>query len=361
VIFSEVLGAETARGLLARLLTSGRVPHAILFHGPEGVGKAKVAKLFAASLLCETPRDGAACGACPACLKVEHGNHPDLLTVTRLPKGGASADPGDEDDGEDSAASPSGKKGELRSFILVSQVRAMIEHAAYAPREGRRRIFLIDPADRLLPEAQNALLKTLEEPPGEAVVLLVASRPHVLLPTVRSRCFHLGFGAMAPEALEQALAARGVPRSEARARAALSEGRPGKAIDLDVPSRIKRRDTLLAALGALAAAPAAAADLSAIAAEIVGEDESSFLEGLDLAAALLRDAFRSAAGSRAIAHADARPAVAALGCALGAERAAELVALADGLRRDLRLNLNKTLVAESLLAAVAGAPVPRAF
>jgi DNA polymerase-3 subunit delta' len=360
VIFPEVLGAETARGLLARLLSSGRVPHAILFHGPEGVGKAKVARLFAASLLCETPRDGAACGACPACLKVEHGNHLDLLTVTRLPKAGAATEAGDEDDGEDSAGS-SGKKGELRSFILVSQVRTMIEHASYAPREGRRRVFLIDPADRLLPEAQNALLKTLEEPPGEAVVLLIASRPHVLLPTVRSRCFQLGFGAMAPEALEEALAGRGIPRPEARARAALSEGRPGIAIELDVPSRIKRRDALLAALGALAASPAAAADLTAIAAEIVGEGESSFLEGLDLAAALLRDASRSASGSRAIAHADARAAVAALGRSLGAERAAELVAVADGLRRDLRLNLNKTLVAESLLAAVAGAPVPKPF
>lgn len=359
MIFPEVLGAETARALLARLLASDRVPHAMLFHGPEGVGKAKVARLFAASLLCETPRDGAACGACSACLKVEHGNHPDVLTVTRAPKAGASSDTGDEDDGED--AGSSGKKGELRSFILVSQVRAMIEHAAYAPREGRRRIFVIDPADRLLPEAQNALLKTLEEPPGDAVLLLIASRPHVLLPTVRSRCFQLGFGAMPPEALEQALAARGVPRSEARARAALSEGRPGMAIDLDLPSRTKRRDALLSALGALAATPAAAAELTPMAAEIVGDDESSFLEGLDLAAALLRDASRSAAGSQAIAHADARPAVAALGRSLGAERAAELVALADRLRRDLRLNLNKTLVAESLLAAVAGAPIPSAF
>ena len=358
MIFPDVLGADTARGLLARLLASGRVPHAILFHGPEGVGKAKVAKLFATSLLCEAPVAGAACGACPACAKVEHGNHPDVMIVTRLPKAASSSDSGEEEDRDDAPAPAAGKKGELRSFILVSQVRAMIEHAAYAPREGRRRVFIVDPADRLLPEAQNALLKNLEEPPGEAVLLLVASRPHVLLPTVRSRCFHLGFGAMTPEALAQALEARGVPRPEAWARAALSEGRPGIALELDVPGRTRRRDSVLSALGALAASPEAAADLTPIAAEIVGEDEASFLEGLDLAAALLRDASRSAAGSRAILHADARQAVDALGRALGAARAAELVAFADGLRRDLRLNLNKTLAAESLLAAVAGAPLP---
>jgi len=356
VIFPVVLGQERARAVLARLLASGRLPHAFLFHGPAGVGKGLVAQMFATSLVCKEPQaDATGCGSCPACLKAAHGNHPDVLLVTRLPKkdrpGDAAAD--DPEDGEDEGT---GKSGDLRQFIVVQQIRELNHHAAYAPREGRRRVFVIDPADRMNAEAQNALLKTLEEPPGQAVLVLVASRPHVLLPTVRSRCFQIGFAAMSPDELASGLASRGMEASEAKARAALAEGRPGRAISLDLASLAARRDQLLAALEALAASPRAASGLSEYAGQIVGEGEAELLEGLDLIMALARDAARAASGSAAILHADVAPRIDRLGRGLGAARAAELVALIDRLRGDLRLNLNKTLVAETILAAFAGGP-----
>ena len=356
MIFPVVLGQERARAVIARLLVSGRLPHAFLLHGPAGVGKGLVAHLFAASLVCNEPReDATGCGSCAACVKAAHGNHPDVLLVTRLPKkdrpGESTAD--DPEDGEDEGT---GKAGDLRPFIVVQQIRELNHHAAYAPREGRRRVFIVDPADRMNAESQNALLKTLEEPPGQAVIVLVASRPHVLLPTVRSRCFQIGFGALSPDELASGLVSLGMGPAEAEARAALAEGRPGRAISLDLASLAARRDQLLAALEALASSPRAAAALTEYAGQVIGESETDLLEGLDLLMALARDAARAASGSTAILHADVAPRIDRLGRALGAARAAELVALIDRLRGDLRLNLNKTLVAETILAAFAGGP-----
>jgi DNA polymerase-3 subunit delta' len=361
VIFPEILGHERARATIARLLASDRVPHAFLFHGPEGVGKGTVARLFALSLVCAQPGPGgAACGSCQACRKAAHGNHPDILVVTRLPKKETRGDADIEDDEVDDDTSV-GKAGELRPFIVVQQIRELNHHATYAPREGRRRVFLVDPADRMHAESQNALLKTLEEPGARTVIVLVASRPHVLLPTVRSRCFQIGFGAMPPDELAAGLVARGLSPDEARARTALAEGRPGRALGLDLAALATRRDRLLTALEALAASSRNASELGAYAEQLVGEGETDLLLGLDLVAALLRDAARIASGRGAILHVDVAPRIDKLGRALGALRAMELVALADRLRGDLRLNLNKTLVCESLLAAVAGGRLPAFF
>ncbi len=359
MIFPTVLGHERARTVLARLLASDRVPHAFLFHGPEGAGKGLVARLFAVSLVCTQPgQDGAGCGSCAACRKAAHGNHPDVLVVTRLPKKETRGDASlDDDEGEDEDA-PAVKGGEFRPFIVVQQIRELNQHAAYAPREGRRRVFLVDPADRMNTESQNALLKTLEEPGGQTIIILVASRPHLLLPTVRSRCFQVGFGAMPPDELAAGFVARGMAPQEARARAALAEGRPGRALGLDLPALAARRDRLLTALEALASSSRAAAELGEYAEQLAGEGETELVLGLDLVQALLRDAARAASGRGAILHADVALRIDKLGSALGAERAAELVALADRLRSDLRLNLNKTLLCETLLAAVAGGRLP---
>jgi DNA polymerase-3 subunit delta' len=360
VIFPEVLGQGRARTVLARMLASGRLPHALLFHGPEGVGKGLVARLFANSLVCIQPGDDATgCGTCSACRKAAHGNHPDILVVTRLPKKEGREDGGaDERDEDDVDDVPAAKGGELRPFIIVQQIRALSEHATYAPREGRRRVFIVEPADRMHAESQNALLKTLEEPLSHAIIVLVASRPHVLLPTVRSRCFQVGFGAMSPDELARGIVARGIGPGEARTRAALAEGRPGRAISLDVPALSARRDTLLTSLEALAASPSAAFELGEYVVQVLGDGETDLLEGIDLVMALLRDAARVASGRGTILHADLLPRIERLGRALGAKRAVELVEFADRLRADLRLNINKTLLGETLLAAVAGGEIP---
>ena len=250
---------------------------------------------------------------------------------------------------------------DLSAFIRIFQIRQLVEHAAHAPREAGWRIFLIDPADAMNAESQNALLKTLEEPPGQSLLVLVSSRPHLLLPTIRSRTFNLGFAPLATGALAGELEGRGFDRSEAVERAALSGGRLGFALELDLEGMRERRLSILETLEALAASPRALADLPAQVGALAGKDDRELEEGLDLFAGLLRDAARLAAGGDLdpLTHRDIAARLAELSGRLGCDRGAELVRTTDVLRRGLRTNLNKTLMIESLLAAVAGGPIPR--
>jgi DNA polymerase-3 subunit delta' len=208
-------------------------------------------------------------------------------------------------------------------------------------------------------EAQNALLKTLEEPPGRTVLILVAARPHLLLPTVRSRCFALGFSALRTTELEHVLRERGMDAAEAAERAALADGRVGRAIGLDLIAVGARRDEILSCLEQLAAGGPGLGELGSMAASLAGKDEPTLIEGLELMQSLLRDAARRVldnGGPTAAGEIAGR--LERLGRRLGATRAAALVGAIDHARADLRFHVNRTLLAETVLAAVAGAPLP---
>jgi len=356
--FDAVLGNRHAVTLLREALVAGRLPHAILLHGPAGVGKATVARLLAGAILCLKGPEQGPCGKCAGCLKLEHGNHPDFFHVTRLPKkesasAAAAASEADDEEGE-------GGGGDLKAFIVVEQIRDVVEHAGFPPREGAARVFLIDPAERMNPNAQNALLKTLEEPRSRAVFLLVTARLHALLPTVRSRCLPVGFSALPVTELARLLEGHGLPKAEALTRAALSGGRPGAALALD-PERLRgRREEILATLESMARGIRGFAGLPAATASLGPKDEGDFLEGLDLLESLLRDAALCDSGAtrELLVHPDLEPRVRALGKTLGARRAADLVRSVERSRSELRFFLNKTLIAEALFAAVGGGPIP---
>ena len=332
--FDAILGHEASIAALEGLLSRDRMPHAMLLHGPVGVGKATVAAGLARALLCKN----AGCGACEDCSLFVAGNHPDYQILTQELR-------------KDS-------KTEYKKHIVVDQVRRIAGVIALAPRLGARRVFLIDPADKMNAEAQNALLKTLEEPPPHAVMLLNASRPQVLAATVRSRCFALGFGPLRAESLARLLEARGFDRREALERAALAEGRPGRALELDLERLRERRAILLEGLESLARRDLRA--IEALGTALAGKNEPALQTNLELLMALLRDAARAAAAddTGTLVHVDLADRLMRLGEALGAERAADLVAATDRLRDQMRFNLNRTLVAETLLAAVAGGPLP---
>jgi DNA polymerase-3 subunit delta' len=345
----EILGQPQAVEVLRRMIASDRVPHALILQGPGGVGKATTALAFAASLLCADDGERA-CGACDACRLFELGSHPDFTMVKLLPKPSAPK-----------AARTKGARDEdLRKVIIVEQIRDLTRLVGLSPRQSKRRVFLIDPADQMNHEAQNALLKTLEEPPGQAVLLLIASRPHLLRPTVRSRCFGLRFGALPVDELATLLERRGVPADEAPLRATLAEGRPGKAFELDLAATLERRSEILDILESLASPRAPVAEMPVMAAALAGKNERTLVTGLELLQTLLRDSARAVtqAPEAALVHADLGDRLSQLGSRLGAPRAAAIVAAAERLRGELRFNLNRTLIAESLLAAVAGGPVP---
>ncbi len=151
-------GAEFAALLRGARATA--MHHGLLLEGPKGFGKSHAAHEVAAALLCSGEAVDAACASCPACRKVDSGNHPDLHWVTTP---------------------------EDKQWIPVEAVRELRGLLALRPVEGRARVVIIDPADRLTEQGQNALLKTLEEPADGTFVILAATRPEGLLPTVRSR------------------------------------------------------------------------------------------------------------------------------------------------------------------------------
>ncbi|MFL6579913.1 MAG: DNA polymerase III subunit delta' [Burkholderiales bacterium] len=173
--------------LLAKLPTSAMaLPRALLLTGRPGLGKRATALFLAQSLLCETKRDGLIpCGTCPSCLLYRAGNHPDLRTLEvgedETPNAGAS----------DEELLPAKKQSQ---HIPVQKVRALLDFVTLTPHRGGAKVICIVPVEAMLPAAANALLKILEEPPGDTYFLLVSHQPERLLATIRSRCFHMAFG-----------------------------------------------------------------------------------------------------------------------------------------------------------------------
>jgi DNA polymerase III subunit delta' len=217
--FSDLIGQDRAIGAVRSALARGALHHAYLFGGPEGVGKGTAARLLAQAANCE--RGGTdPCGACGPCRKIAHRSHPDVIeleTERAMVKAGRWE--------------PRGGRAPSRD-IVVDQVRDLVDHRLALKRfEGRRRFVIIDPADAMNPQAQNALLKTLEEPPDETTLVLVASNPDALLPTVRSRCARVPFAPLPDALLAERLKAAGLDAVAAQAEAALSGGSLARALE----------------------------------------------------------------------------------------------------------------------------------
>jgi DNA polymerase-3 subunit delta' len=171
-----------------------KLPHAILLHGPRGVGKLEFAKEAAALLLCQRAFAGAklreACGECTACVLHRQGNHPDFFLIQ--PEADAP-EPADAET-EQASASAAEKKKKPSKQVLIGQIRDLLENIQTGTHQGGRRVILLHPAETMNSHTANALLKTLEEPPSDTVMILVSNEPERLLPTLRSRCQSLGFG-----------------------------------------------------------------------------------------------------------------------------------------------------------------------
>lgn len=162
------------------------MPHGLLIQGRRGIGKLMFARHLTQSLLCEMPSgpERNPCGACPACVWFEGGNHPDfrLLEPESISSGGS----GELDEKADVKGRDTDKKGS--PFITIHQVRALTDFVGLSTHRDGARVILIHPAEALNAHSANALLKTLEEPPPRTVFLLVSHQPQRLLPTIRSRC-----------------------------------------------------------------------------------------------------------------------------------------------------------------------------
>ncbi len=224
--FQSVWGQEPAVNALSRNFSRNRVASAYLFSGPEGTGKMSTALIFAKMLLCEKP--GSHDCACRSCRMFAAGAHPDFMgVVPSEPKSKVS-----EDRLRDVIRNPAmmGKTPKGRS-IKIEQIRGLISALSLKSSNGGRKVALIESAETMNRNAENALLKTLEEPAPDTVALLITSKPTGLLPTTVSRCRTVRFVPLQPQKLAVLLEKHAdLPSGEALRIAILAEGRPGAAL-----------------------------------------------------------------------------------------------------------------------------------
>ena len=185
-----------------------RLPHALLFVGPAGLGKRDLADALAARLLCSAPgADGHACARCATCRLRLGGNHPDLFVV--VPAADEDGAPGEDGNGPgatDDASSKATAAKKKSTQIVIEQIRDLQQSLSVTGHQSARRVVVVDPAEAMNPFTANALLKLLEEPPAGCVFVLVSSAPRRLLPTIRSRCQQWSFSRPGAEAVEKWLA-----------------------------------------------------------------------------------------------------------------------------------------------------------
>ncbi|MEW6745577.1 MAG: AAA family ATPase [Planctomycetota bacterium] len=334
-MFSDVIvGHERPLAYLQGALRRNRLPHALLFAGPEGVGKASVARRLAQTLLCGTQN---ACGQCRGCHLALAGQHPDWHLLEREPG---------------------------RTAIALEQLHEMQAALARRPLEGRSHVVMIDAAHRMRGEAQDCLLKTLEEPPQSVVIILVTHRPELLRPTVRSRCQTVAFAALEDREL-RLLAERLALHVPDTFPMALAGGRIGVLQELLQGDLLEARAALLALLREPSAVPAVhfAARLVAWAGEGAGDDEDArersrerLRVALRLLANMARDTFalrELGAGARLL-NTDLEQELAQAGAVRTFEDVEEvLLAVLRGLRA-LAVNVSSALVVENLALELRG-------
>jgi len=343
---------------LERGLVSGRGAQAYLFEGPEGCGKMTVATMLAARIACLSPPETgfSHCNKCPSCLAFRRTDHPDVSVLAR---DGAS--------------------------IRIDQIRDMTRRLRYEPVLAAAKIVIVDEADCMREEAQNAMLKTLEEPPSSSVFVLVTARPTQLLTTILSRCRRIVFGALSAEDVCVVLEREGVEPSEARVVAPLCEGSLRRARELCDPARmgVLREVTRFAleigtpgpdrVLSFVELLPSLVAGLGGEARDDEAETRASSSDAgprlsqeglvlvLDVLRGVLRDAFLMGQGvdpARLPTGGDAAR-LHTLAVSLGPERIADAIARVTDTEASLRTNPNPRLALEALLLAV-NAPAPRA-
>lgn len=203
--FNDILGANSIKEHLTNAIAMDKVSHAYIFNGEEGLGKLLVAKVFAKMLQCEA-EENKPCNSCHSCIQAESGNQPDIIYVSH----------------------------EKPNSIGVDDVRiGLVQDIAIKPYSSRYKVYIIDEAEKMTVQAQNAILKTIEEPPEYGVIIFITANADAFLPTILSRCVMLNFKPVRDEEVAKFVQRKCmVPDYQAKICAAFAQGIPGRAVRL---------------------------------------------------------------------------------------------------------------------------------
>ena len=332
--FAQIVGHRRLTALLSQALSRDTLPPTLLLVGPSGVGKFRVARTVAAALNCLEPVITApglpfdSCGTCRSCNRILRQVHVDIFTLS-------------PDD---------------RASIKIDVIREVLGRTGFRPFEGRRRVVIIDDADALEGQAQNALLKSLEEPPPGTVFLLTTAVPGQLLPTVRSRCMDLRFGRLtAAEVIDVLTRDHGLSPDDARIAATLADGSVGQALALGSTDLAVLRETALLLLRQTAGHGGAAGRLAAAGVLVTGGSKkdrprADIALTLRAVASMLRDIelINSGGDPRVLANPGVSDQLQSLARAFGGTRAREAFVSVDRAIIALERNAGVKVVGEWL-------------
>ena len=367
---SEFLGNDRIVTALRGGLRTERVPHALLFTGPRGVGKFTLARMFAQAANCERLKDDF-CGECATCQRIALLAEPQKLIEQGLAERGESADAATVErvplilqshpDVWALVSDPVRLKTPVaRPTLRVGQLRA-VQRAAYFQPMGRRRVFILDGADTMRWDVANVFLKILEEPPGSATLILTALSPYSLLPTIVSRCMQFHFAPLPQADVEKILQDKTAHKSAERKLAAqLAEGSPGVAIEMNLEQASQQRRNALRILEH-AARGEGFAQLFAETAALAKDRESSFEEQIATFYGLLSDLLELTSGVKqpTLRNVPLVKELTTLANLVNAAWVMRAISGFDELHAGARRNLNRQLGLDALAASLVTVPAQR--
>jgi len=318
--FQEIYGHAIQTGMLQKAIASRRLGQAYLFSGIDGIGKKAVALAFASALNCEAPAaTGDACGKCASCLKVSRGNHPDIHIVASDTQ-----------------------------FIRIDAIRHIEQQMTFKPLEGKKRVFIVEDADKMNEQAANALLKTLEEPAANNLIILLTARPQSLPLTILSRCQQVRFQPIPAADVARWLVEKGDKDPDtAGLLAGLSGGSIRQALELDEEDMINFR----AEVGRLLCRASLSEPMSLLAlAAFLGQDKKKVLQSLKIVHTYFRDALVYKETNRAamVVNAHDLTGISSLAQRLTGGQILGNISLVEQAAALLEMNVNKSLTLETM-------------
>jgi DNA polymerase-3 subunit delta' len=325
--FDDFLGNRSILETVRDQLATGRLRHSMLFAGVAGIGKWTLAQFIAKACNCIQLRNDF-CNSCSSCQRISENTHPDVKNVA-----------------------PDGQ------FIKIDQMRSVSREVFFKPFEGRRRVFIVDEAEKFRDESANSILKTLEEPPDTSILILVTSRPNDLLPTIRSRCQIYRFAPLPPPDIERLMEGRtSHSPDERRLLARVAGGSLGKALTVDPVEYRIQRDEMLALLEACSKSFLYANAAKAASGWLDKRKQTEFDSKTGILFTLLRDLFLLKAGGdpNTLTHSDVLARLNPLSRTYSFNQLTGATRSLDHLESGTRRNLNRGLAADQFILHLGG-------